>query len=382
MRTLSISWTRIVTVALGLTAGLSIAATPATRPTTKPTAAPAWPPQVSAYRWGSSPDANAAFAQWLGVDNVWAEDFEPNETWDNIQYPGWQLYPWQKWVEAGKDRRLILSIPMLPGGWDRKGPAKGIAANEKVSLKAGAAGAYNKYFQMLAEKLALHKLQNSVLRIGWEMNGGWYTWRASDDPKAWAAYYRQIVKTMRGVKGAKDLQFVWNPATDFLQFPAENCYPGDDVVDVIGVDVYDQSWLKDAYPIPAGATPEESLRRQKKVWDEWIWGGNHGLKFWNEFTQKHKKPLAICEWGVCDRKDGKGGGDNPFFIQQMHDFIMNRSNRVMWHCYFDVEAGDGKHQLSPGKDGKFQSLFPKSAAKFKELFGGATPTTQPIAEAK
>lgn len=34
-----------------------------------------------------------------------------------------------------------------------------------------------------------------------------------------------------------------------------------------------------------------------------------------------------------------------------------------------VEAGDGHHQLSPGKDGNHQTIFPKSAEKFRELFG-------------
>lgn len=49
---------------------------------------------------------------------------------------------------------------------------------------------------------------------------------------------------------------------------------------------------------------------------------------------------------------------------------MNPKHRVVFHCYFDVEAGDGAHQLSTGQDGKHKTRFPKSAAKFIELFGG------------
>jgi len=37
------------------------------------------------------------------------------------------------------------------------------------------------------------------------------------------------------------------------------------------------------------------------------------------------------------------------------------------HCYFDVQAPDGHHQLSPGASGTME--FPLAAAKFKELFG-------------
>jgi len=329
-------------------------------------------PQMVAYRWGISPDGNVAFTKWVGADVVWAEDFEASETWDNIQYPGWQLYPWQKWVEADARRRLVLSVPMLPGAWNRSGPPKGIAAKQPVSLAAGARGEYNAYYEMLAKKLVEHKLEKTILRIGWEMNGGWYVWRASDDVKSWTEYFRQIVKTMRAVPG-QQFQFVWNPATDYGQFAAETSYPGNEFVDVIGIDVYDQSWGKDTYPIPKDATPEETERRQKKAWSDWIWGGNHGLKFWNDFAQKQQKPMAVCEWGVCQRSDGRGGLDNPYFIEQMHKFITDPANNVLWHCYFDVEAGDGKHQLSPGKDGKHQTLFPKSAAKFLELFGHKPP---------
>ena len=34
-----------------------------------------------------------------------------------------------------------------------------------------------------------------------------------------------------------------------------------------------------------------------------------------------------------------------------------------------VEAFGGHHRLSPGKDGNHQTIFPKSAEKFRELFG-------------
>ena len=53
----------------------------------------------------------------------------------------------------------------------------------------------------------------------------------------------------------------------------------------------------------------------------------------------------------------------------MRAFIADSANRVAFHCYFDVKAPDGDHQLSPGKDGKEKTSFPKSAAKFRALFG-------------
>jgi hypothetical protein len=63
----------------------------------------------------------------------------------------------------------------------------------------------------------------------------------------------------------------------------------------------------------------------------------------------------------------------------MHAFITNPDNNVLFHSYFDVEAGDGKHQLSPGLH-NHQTLFPKASVRFKELFGlpaGSVPPPAP-----
>ena len=76
--------------------------------------------------------------------------------------------------------------------------------------------------------------------------------------------------------------------------------------------------------------------------------------------------MGVYLWGAANPN---GGLDNPKFIENMHRVIMDRGNNVAWHCYFDVEAGGGHHQLSPGKDGNHQTIFPKSAEKFRELFG-------------
>lgn len=53
----------------------------------------------------------------------------------------------------------------------------------------------------------------------------------------------------------------------------------------------------------------------------------------------------------------------------MHAFICDPANNVAFHCYFDVQAPDGRHQLSPGVDGNEQTPFPRSATLFKQLFG-------------
>ncbi|MBV9863989.1 MAG: hypothetical protein JO316_01415 [Abitibacteriaceae bacterium] len=331
-------------------------------------------PYIAAYRWGAANPhggaaANEAFARWLKLSVAWAEDFMPNERWDASEGGAWQMDEWAAWKKAVPGRRLILSVPLLPGPWDLSGPKDGPLANQKVSLAAGAHGDYNTHFKTLAQNLVHYGLADSVLRLGWEFNGGWYTWRGSENPEAFAGYWREIVKTMRAVPGTEQMQFCWNPATGWQQFPAEKAWPGDEWVDIVGLDAYDDSWAQDTYPFPAGATAEEIAARRRAVWDKVVYNGDHGLKVWRDFAIAHHKPFSIPEWGVDKRADGHGGLDSPYFIERMHAFITDPTDHVYFHCYFDVQAPDGGHQLSPGKDGDEKTIFPEAAARFKALFG-------------
>ena len=120
-------------------------------------------PYLAVYRWGAANKnggaaANEAYARWLGRAVVWAEDFEPTERWDSLEGGGWQLREWSRWKKGAVGRRLILSVPLLPGGWDRRGPRQGDAVGKPVSLSAGARGEYNARFKKLAENLVHYGL--------------------------------------------------------------------------------------------------------------------------------------------------------------------------------------------------------------------------------
>ncbi|WP_335979479.1 glycosyl hydrolase [Streptomyces sp. CA2R106] len=373
--------------ALGLAAGAGLAATgalaspaaaaaratAAARPAAQAVApARTGVPHLGAYRWGSptGPANVTAFSQWVGDPAVWGLDFLATDTWDNIADPSWQLPAWSSWIAAGTGRNLVLSVPMLAGAWDLSGPVKGTAAGVPVSLADGAAGAYDGYFQSLAKTLVANGLGSAWLRVGWEFNGGWYAWRASADPAHWPIAFQAIVGSMRGVAGA-DFRFIWNPALGYQQEPADQLYPGDSYVDFVGVDAYDQSWAAGTYPWAAGSTAAQIATAQQTAWDTDIHGGDHGLAYWKTFASDHGKYLVVPEWGVCDRTDGHGGMDNPGFIQNMYDFMVGAN--VPYASYFDVNASDGAHQLSPGVDGSGTPIttgFPQSAAKFLALFGG------------
>lgn len=321
-----------------------------------------------------------SFGQWVGQPIYLGHDSMPdhNATWDHISgrdlvgNRDWLLQPWARWKQAAPGRRLVLSVAILPGGLDLKGPQTGTAANIPVSLEQGAQGAYNQYFTALAQRLIASGHDDALLRLGWEMNGDWYTWRCGGHEEAFAGYWRQIVTTLRAVPGQHFL-FVFNPDCDPRAADLEKAWPGDAYVDLFGIDLYDWSWLADTYPIPAAATPAERLARHRKVWTELHMHGNndHRLAYLSNFARLHHKPLCFPEWGLCAAwSKGHGGGDNPYFVERMYQFIMDPQNHVAFHSYFNMDGGqDHEFRLAPDPEGKVQTEFPNAAARFKELFG-------------
>src|SRR3569623_1121044 len=257
---------RIFTLAIALTAWIAAAAH-AEAPTTP---SDSTRPLLGVYTWGYPGIVKGyqdQFTDWLNQPIDLALDFQTLGVWEGIEGEVGQLRTWSNWVQSAPGRRLVLSVQKLPNG--AKGPEAGSGKGIPVSLEDGANGTYNDHFRKLAENLVKFHLDESILRLGWEFNGGWYHYRAMNKEASFAEYWRQIVKTMRSVPGAEKLTFCWNPSNTLVQFDARKCWPGDEYVDYVGVDVYDQSWLADTYPIPGDASPEERQNRWEHAWAGW-----------------------------------------------------------------------------------------------------------------
>lgn len=87
------------------------------------------------------------------------------------------------------------------------------------------------------------ELQASGVAAIWrplhEASGGWFWW-GTKGAKSYVALYRLVYDRMVNVKGVKNLIWVWNLEKDPTQGYAYNeaWYPGDQYIDVIGVDIY------------------------------------------------------------------------------------------------------------------------------------------------
>lgn len=279
----------------------------------------------------------AQFEKWFGrpVDGILA--YSGMSNWKDYEGSvGWAA---GFWVKA--DRPVLWSIPLIP--------AK-TAGSTKATLAEAGQGLYNSHYKVVAQKLARFRPNDPIIyvRTGWEFNGGWFPWTVhggrGDD---FIAAYREFVTTFRSV--SPRFRFDWCPVVgdqvrgnDGKPAKLADFYPGDEYVDVIGLDIYDESrYNKIMDPV--------------KRWTYFVERG-HGLNWHKKFAAQQGKPMSFPEWGVG------GAGDNPYFVEQFQKWI--ESNDVVYHTYWNSNSAY-KGKLSA-------DAYPQAGAKYKEVFGGRT----------
>ncbi|MFJ9461153.1 glycosyl hydrolase [Kitasatospora sp. NPDC101447] len=277
------------------------------------------------------------YAQWLGGANLQVgHTYLAGNGWADVEGEPVVLGMWSQWRLADPSRLLVLGVPMLV-------PNEAHVSDGEVArlLAQGVRGDFDGHFLKLARRLVALGGADTVLTLGWEMNGTTYTHRCKPDPSAWKAYWRRIVGVMRSVPGQR-FRFDFAPNRGLDAIPWTKCYPGDDVVDVIGMDSYDQ---------PAGATFDDYVREP------------YGLQDQVEFAAKRGKPVSYPEWGLFRN------GDNPEFVQRMVDWI--RTHDTAYQTVTDY-CPHGFFQCSGN---------PRSAARFKQLMAGSkgAPAVVPTA---
>jgi len=291
----------------------------------------------------------AGFAAGTGAHVTVVEDYLPGGSWAHIDGTdvgpnslGWLFGPWR-----GSGYQLVLGVPMF----DNSGTD---------TLAAGAAGAYNSNFVTLAQTLVSSGEANAILRLGQEFTGSWNAWKVTDaaDAANYAAYYAQIVTAMRSVPG-QAFRFIWEGADPedgsySGAYSADQSYPGNQYVDYIGTDTYDQSWSGNCgLAFNNTTTAASSLCSFNAV-------TLPGLNRVAAFASAHGKPVVFPEWGLAIRGDGHGMGDDPTFIQQMDDWISFHD--VAFDLYFNFDVPGQVDAITDGQ-------FPASLATYRADFG-------------
>lgn len=268
------------------------------------------------------------YERWLGRPASGVVDFISYLSWNDVlNSTHWTANSW-----AGYEGRLTLTIPMLPKSSD-------------AGIAQGAAGAYDTIFKQLADIIAASRKTATIIRIGHEFNGNWYPWSVGRDAGAWKEYWRRIAQIFKG-HISKNFLVEWSPIANKGSINVEDCWPGGDLVDVIGLSFYNDC-------------TNHCVEDAKTRWREHV-EGDWGVAWHRAFAKAQEKPRSFPEWGTGFRSNGMGGRDDPYFIEGMSQVLNEPS--VFYHNYFDFDARDFHAKLS-------NNQFPMAALRFKQLFG-------------
>jgi hypothetical protein len=212
---------------------------------------------------------------------------------------------WSQFVRSGN--QMILTISLFPtqlDGTDWR--------------PAGASGAYATYARELARNLVRAGMGHVVIRLGHEANGITYAdnvGTTQTQETEWKEFWRRTAVAMRSVAGAH-FNFNWCIDNGPRPIPFTDYYPGNDVVDSIGDDVYDSG-------LPKNVSFDD---RWQYVYDE-----PGGVRAIAAFARAHHRPLTIPEWGLAPLSDD-GGGTDPAFTRGFLAFL--RNDHVKLEAYF------------------------------------------------
>jgi hypothetical protein len=223
---------------------------------------------------------------------------------------GWGIRTWD-----GFEGKLSYGLALLPD--DGAG-----------SLRSIGAGDQDYVWRKIAQDLQASGYGDSIIRIGWEPNSPSHRWLATaSTADHYRMGFRRVVQVMRAEAPGLKFDFNINCGTGLEGSPDRLApltllYPGDDVVDLLGCDIYDR-WSTHAI-------------------DDLQWRGvlrplrSPGLQDIVDFARAHGKGAAVPEWGLARNENGNnGGGDNPYYIQAMFGFFRANSDVLAYECYFD-----------------------------------------------
>jgi hypothetical protein len=260
-----------------------------------------------------------AWEKWLNQppSSVVGVDFYAQSTWDDFSKLDWVPGIWKKLNPA---RNVVWSVPLTVKG---------------TPLADVADGLHDIEFEAAAKAIS-EAQPNAIIRLGWEMNLDAMPWFAKGQEADYIKAFRRVVEIFR--RHSNGFKYDWCPGWGPQDIAADLTYPGDDVVDYIGLDVYDFKY--------EGSAQER--------WETFYLKAPFGLQWHRDFAAQHGKRMSYPEWGVGNF------GDNPFFIQQMHAWFIENEGNIAYAAYFDVDG------LWPTQIDNNQ--FPKSQELFRQLF--------------
>ena len=170
-------------------------------------------------------DANGFLIGW----DLWNSDQTIAQSGDEA-FAFWQMHPNLFYTLSAHIRN-----PFTGGKVDDVTGASRL--RELLSTDTAAGRTYRGYLDEIA--VQLQRFEDAGALILWrplhEANGGWFWWGAGSDTN-FIALWRDMHDYFTKVKGLTNLLWVYAPNARFARY--DTMYPGDDVVDMVGLDYY------------------------------------------------------------------------------------------------------------------------------------------------
>jgi hypothetical protein len=171
-----------------------------------------------------------------------------------------------EWTE---EREAIYSVTIPLGFGDAD--ARSVEGSVRVvdNLRQSAAGAHDEQYRTVARRLIGRGVSDAVLRLGHEPDGDWYPWSAQSSCEDYVAAFRHVAELFR--EESAEFRIEWTGTLRYFDEFGPCAYPGDDVVDIMGLDVYDRGGPMSSPGRRDGSIPgrcgrSSSVRGWRVIW--------------------------------------------------------------------------------------------------------------------
>ncbi len=316
-------------------------------------------------------DANyASFTKAMGVAPTLIDVYT-----DYTQTIGsWQLNAsWQAFSNSispvAKTMTPVVAFPMVSQAGGSPSPDQ--------QFKLFATGQYDWAIQGVVQAWIAQGFHNLIFRVGWEMDLNYSVNYAGDDAGTqadWVAAFQHIYLVIHQTAAAAGatVQVVWNPsATNYTNAVATtSLYPGDDYVDIIGIDVYGAMYpyydqgngvlIHDWVTGGEDTSTQQFISKPGNRIHYWEYpaaynggldgSGGHSESFNTvmEFAKLHHKPFAVPECGsgaYNDQNDVPDDGAFPWWLATTLKRAQSHGLQMAFVSIWDTD-NEGDYQFS------------------------------------
>lgn len=296
----------------------------------------------------------------------------------------WTAWSWKQSPTAA----ATIPVTTLPMSWNGAWGDGALAFAQTLVT-----GAYDAaYTGVINAWLALFPL--TYFRLGYEMDGGfmpWFIGTTAISQAAWIAAFRHLAGLVRAAADSnadKVGMVVWNPAViNWTALSVADSYPGDDVVDVVGLDVYSPTYPLDrtdwsggnaSYPDDAAWAAVLANRQHfNRLQNASQWNPAGSTAGWSltqgiALAKLHGKPLLICECGAGGDDAAKGPRDENALQPILAAALADAGVPILGVLIWATDQSDGNWGFLDGNT-------PLKAAAWAANFGAVLSPTASVA---